>query len=141
MSESTIHQAIGTFRKESETIDSSQPINVPEGIGINDMIPQGDIGLMVLEDLPPGAEKIAWPENGQLAPGNTKGGRHCIPQQFHKDLELYRVNDGDQLSDLAIKANTTFDLVHPEHADHIGYPPNIYRVRHQQNAQRMRVLD
>lgn len=127
----------------AESIDNSQPVTVPEAMSVGDMLPQGDIGLHMIAELPSAASRIGEPWKGdfQLAPGNSKGSRHMIPQRFEGVVKIYRVSDGDPLSDLAIEADGKFDLTHPEHADHIGYPPGVYRVRHQQNAQRERVLD
>lgn len=124
-----------------ECIDNGAAVNVPAAMSPGDMLPQGDIGLLMLDSLPSGAVEIDPPQGGQLAPGNTKGSRHCIPERFHGSLKFYRVQDGDDLSDLAIEASEPFDLEHPEHADHIGYPAGIYRVRHQQNELRQRVID
>lgn len=127
----------------SESIDNGQPIKVPEAMAFGDMLPQGDIGLLMLESISPNWEQIDWPKEGdlQLAPGNSKGSRHTIPRKYKHLIRLYRVNDGNPLSDLGIKADGKFDLEHPEHADHLGYPEGIYRVHHQQNAQRERVMD
>lgn len=135
---------LNELRATSEAIDNSKPIQVPSAMAPNDMLPQGDIGLLMLESLPGGCEELSDPfENGdlQLAPGNTRGSRHMIPVKFKRSIKVYLIRDGDPLSDLCIEATEPFDLTHPEHADHLGYPPGIYRVRHQQNAQRERVLD
>ena len=106
-----------------------------------DMLAHGDLGLLMLAELPSGAVLIEKPEGGQLAPGNSKGSRHCIPERFLDSIEFYAINDGDRLSDLILVASEPFDLTHPEHADHLGYPAAIYRVRHQQTAARTRIID
>ena len=140
----TLTNHVTKLRESStECIDNGAPIQVPEAMAPGDMLPQGDIGLLMLESLPGNWNQIEWPQSGdmQLAPGNTKGSRHTIPRQFAGNVKLFRISDGDQLSDLGLLADAPFDLEHPEHADHIGYPAGVYRVRHQQNAQRERVID
>lgn len=140
----TITDTIKKLREScDECIDNSQPIQVPAAMAPGDMLPQGDIGLLMLDALPVDWEETEWPESGdvQLAPGNTQGSRHTIPRRFADSVRLFQINDGDQLSDVGLLATEPFDLEHPEHANHIGYPPGCYRVRHQQNAQRERVID
>lgn len=141
-----IVEEIKKLRKSShECIDNSKPIHVPEAMAPGDMLPQGDIGLLLLEftEVPASWAEFEWPKEGdmQLAPGNTKGSRHTIPRKYASCVRLFRINDGDPLSDMGLLASGTFDLEHPEHADHLGYSAGVYRVRHQQNEQRMRVVD
>ena len=126
-----------------EAIDNGLPIEVPSAMAPGDMLPQGDIGLLMLDKLPSDWTPIDWPQDGdvQLAPGNTRGSRHTIPRLYRDGVQLYRITDGDPLSDLGLRATECFDLRHPEHADHLAYPPGVYRVRHQQTAERERVLD
>ena len=76
----------------------------------------------------------------QIAPGNTKGSRHIIPGRCMGSVTVYDVSV-DDLCDTAIVTTAPIDLRHPEHGDHIGYPPGTYLVRHEQNEQRQRVLD
>ena len=144
----TITQHVSKLRESSsECIDNGAPVQVPEAMAPGDMLPQGDIGLLVIaedpSDVPSNWTPIEWPAAGdmQLAPGNTKGSRHTIPRKYARHVRLFRINDGDQLSDLGIANLAPFDMEHPEHADHLGYPSRVYRVRHQQNAQRERVID
>lgn len=141
--------AIAELRTSSdECIDNGAAIKIPEaGFRLADDcrgsngegIPQGDIMLVAIPEIPSGAVEIEAAGDKQLAEGNSKGSRHVIPGRFA--VNLFRVNDGDDLSDLCVVAEAPFDLEHPEHADHIGYPAGWYRVRHQQNAQRERVRD
>lgn len=134
--------AVKELREASdEAIDNGQPVQIPAAIAPGDMLPQGDVGLLMLSEIPHAATRLPCPDGGQLAPGTSKGSRHCIPQEFWKSLTFYRISDGDELSDIVIEASKPFDLVHPEHADHLGYPAGVYRVRHQQNEQRQRVID
>ena len=127
----------------AESINNSEPVQIPEAMGVGDMLPQGDIGLLMLKELPAGAQETdVWQGgNFQLAPGTNQGSRHCIPAKYKDAVKVYSIQDGNQLSDLCLEAKEAFDVVHPEHADHLGYPAGIYRVLHQQNAQNERVRD
>lgn len=139
-----ITTAISTLRDFSDkAIDSGQPVEISAAFAPGDMLPQGDIGLLMLGQFPGGVVPVEVDETKplQLAPGTSRGSRHCIPARCLGSIRLYHIDDGDDLSDLVIEALGTFDLEHPEHADHIGYPAGIYRVRHQQNAARERVID
>jgi len=126
-----------------ECIDNSLPITVPKAISVGDMIAQGDIGLLVIKELPENADPVEWLDGKdfQLAPGSNKGSRHCIPSKYRDVVKVYSVPNNDPLSNLIVEATGQFDLVHPEHADHLGYPAQLYRVRHQQNEQFERVRD
>ena len=126
-----------------ESIDNGQPHAMPGAFAPGDIYWQGDVGLLMLEELPQNAvqDEARWSADYQLADGNSRGSRHCIPLRFESSTAVYSAETGDVLDGPVIKAEKPFDLVHPEHADHLGYPAGIYRVRHQQNAQRERVLD
>ncbi len=57
------------------------------------------------------------------------------------NIRFFCIGVGDGLADLGIEVSVSFDLTHLEHADRLGYPAGVYRVRHQQNEQRERVID
>lgn len=126
-----------------ECIDNGEPVHIPAAMSVGDGLPQGDIVLVKIQAIPPAAKMEKWPESGdlQLAPGDSRGSRHCIPAKYAGAVTVYSVNDGNPLSDVILEATGKFDLTHPEHADHLGYPTGVYRVHHQQTAQRTRVLD
>lgn len=137
----TMTTAINTLRKHSESIDSRDAVQVPE-MSIGDALAQGDVAIELIAKIPHGAVEVPWRHGDfQLAPGNTQGSRHTIPAKYRKTTKIFRVSDGDALSDLVIHSKAPFDVEHPEHADHIGYPTGCYRVHHEQNEQLQRVLD
>ena len=136
----TLSAAVTTLRESCESIDTGKPLRIPADMEIGDMYPQGDIGLLRIKALPKGSTRLDWKSGDyQLAPGNTQGSRHCIPAK--SNVAVFRVDDRDGLSDLCLVADAPFDLTHPEHAHHLGYPAGTYRVLHQQNEQRQRVVD
>lgn len=121
----------------TERIDCNQPVTVPE-MQPEQCWAQGDIGVVRLDRLPDDAKKIHRPAGGQVAPGTTQGSRHCIPEDA--PVTYYQVSDGDPLSDLCLVADGPWTLTHPEHA-HCTFEAGTYRLIHQQNEQRQRVID
>ena len=122
----------------AERIDCGAPQVVPT-MSPGQGFAQGDVGIIMLDALPQSARKIGAPQGRQIAPGNTKGSRHIVDAA--NEVKFFRVDDGDMLSDLALDATASgFTLRHPEHAD-VTFPSGIYRIVHQQNEKRERVLD
>lgn len=106
-------------------------LNVGEGFA------QGDVAMVLLAAVPTGATPTTRPDNGQVAPGTSKGSRHLIEDV---DAKFFTVNDGNPLSDLVVSCERSFVLSHPEHAN-VTFDPGTYRVVHQQNEARERVRD
>jgi len=140
----SIQQSIQKLEASAlESIDNGASHQMPEAFAPGDIYWQGDVGLLMLEQLPRGAvlRSERWKSDLQLAEGNTKGSRHCIPIRFEPSVQVHQHGTNDILDGDVLVASKPFDLVHPEHGDHIGYPPGVYRVRYQQNAERERVRD
>jgi len=132
-------QALETLKQcASERINCGDPQTI-EVMYPGDAFRQGDIFIVMLESLPEAATKMDAPEGRQVAPGNTRGSRHCV--EATDDVTFYRVFDGDDLSDTIVDASSAgFTLRHPEHAD-VTVPCGTYRIVHQQNERNERVLD
>lgn len=102
-----------------------------ETFGIGDAVHQGDIIIIGINGLPPGAKHRA---NRQLADGSTQGSRHvmtrgkvfdCDPESISraiKDATGIRV-DARYCGPVFVspKNPTADDLSHPEHGNH-GFP-------------------
>lgn len=131
----TVQAANHAIRKAAEKA-KHRHVTVPE-MRVGQMFCQGDVGILAVRTLPKGATKIDRPPNGQVAPGNTKGSRHCIDGS--EAVTYYRF-PGDPLSDMGIESAETWTLRHPEHG-HATFGPGRYQLIHQQNEQRQRVLD
>ncbi len=134
--------ALNELRKSAdaarENIDNSKPVFVEDGsMAVGHAKRQGDVAVEMIGKLPKRAVKVKRPDNGQVAPGNTKGSRHCVSDV---KVDFYEVDDGDQLSNICIVAYERWELKHPEHADY-SFPKGTYRVHHQQNEQFERILD
>lgn len=143
MNTSTIVKSLKTLEASAESIDNGSPHQMPAAFAPGDIYWQGDIGLLMLSELPSNAVKRAKPWGGdlQLAEGNTRGSRHCIPHRFENVTHVYEAPTDSILDGSVLDVRKPIDLVHPEHGDHIGYPAGVYRVRYQQNALRERVID
>lgn len=105
-------------------------------MSVCEMFAQGDIGILRIGSLPKGSKKCDMPAGGQVAPGTSKGSRHCVDLC---DAQFYRFQ-GDVLSDLCIDAKTAWTLRHPEHG-HVTFGPGLYQFVHQQNERNERIRD
>lgn len=97
---------------------------------------QGDVGLVVLDELPDNCEKIAAVP--QLAPGSTRGSRHCLVSLT--GITMYRMNKATPLDGPIIESLFGFEIDHPDHGNVIC-PPGIYGVVYQrQYAEDLRAV-
>jgi hypothetical protein len=99
---------------------------------------QGDINIWKidsLEDLPKLEECAPY---YQLAPGTTRGSRHCLDQNSVKNATFYKLVNPNALQG-GVWVNEEETLVtHPEHGDQI-LDPGIYFVTYQrQYAEELR---
>lgn len=133
----TTIQAANEELRAASTKTKHQHVSVTLAVG--QMMCQGDVGILRLAELPKKATPIELPANRQVAPGTTKGSRHCA----HGDLKFFRF-PGDPLSDLAVRALAdSWTLEHPEHG-HVTVRcahGDLFQFVHQQNEQRQRVMD
>lgn len=78
------HAAVRQLREaqaQVEKIKNDDPQNFPEAASIGDAVRQGDVYIQLIDDVTsvPFLFKKATPIYPmQLAPGNTKGSRHCL---------------------------------------------------------------
>ena len=78
------HAAVRQLREAQEQVEKIKndgPQNFPEAASIGDAVRQGDVYIQLIDDVTeaPFLFKKAAPEYPmQLAPGNTKGSRHCL---------------------------------------------------------------
>jgi hypothetical protein len=102
-------------------------------IEVGQAIRQGDIYVTRLADerVRHGGETA----ERQLAPGTTRGSRHCV----EGNVEVYLPAAGDgRLTGPLIVARDRFTVTHPEHA-HFSLPPGAYRVTYQRDFNRQEV--
>jgi hypothetical protein len=91
-------------------------------------VAQGDINLWSLPTLPSNAIETA--PNCQLAPGTTRGSRHCIKQSDMPHVKFYRLPQPNSLQGGIMVFDRSITIEHPEHGDHI-WPAGIVAVTYQ----------
>ena len=101
-------------------------------------VAQGDINLWMLLDLPEGCvETIADP---QLAPGSTRGSRHCIKKEDLQHVKFFKLKNPNPLQGPILVFEKPTIIEHPEHGDH-QWPVCIvavtYQRRHSEEIRRV----
>jgi hypothetical protein len=91
-------------------------------------VAQGDINLWLLPKLPESA--IQAFSGRQLAPGTTRGSRHCIKAEDMNAVEFYRLPDPNPLQGPILVFTRSITIEHPEHGDQI-WPAGIVAVTYQ----------
>jgi hypothetical protein len=101
---------------------------VPTDFPVGQYLPQGDINILRLPAVPAGAVPIV--KVAQLAPGTSRGSRHCIKAADLDHCELYGFLDANPLEGPIIVATQSFAIEHPEHRDYV-FPAGVYAVGYQ----------
>ncbi|MGL4638430.1 MAG: hypothetical protein ACRCVX_01695 [Shewanella sp.] len=101
---------------------------VPVDFPIGQYLPQGDINILRLPSIPNGAVPIA--KKGQLAPGTSRGSRHCIKPEDLEHCDFYGFLDANPLEGPIIVFNDMTTIEHPEHRDYV-WPAGIYAIGYQ----------
>lgn len=96
---------------------------------IGQYIPQGDINLLVISEVPSIA--VSAPPNCQLAPGTSRGSRHCIAGSDMGKVEFFALPNPNPLEGPILKFNGEVRIQHPEHGDHIYPAGTILAVGYQ----------
>lgn len=96
-------------------------------LAVGDHTSQGDVNFTLLASVPQGAVQLENP-SAQLAPGTTKGSRHCI-EKFD-GLTMYRLQNPSVLQGPVILATQPFTVAHPEHGDQT-FPAGVWFVTYQ----------
>lgn len=95
------HAAVRQLREaqaQVEKIKNDDPQNFPEAASIGDAVRQGDIYIQLIDDVTstPFLFKKAAPSFPmQLAPGNTKGSRHCL--EHGRGVTVYEPCEGNSV--------------------------------------------
>jgi len=89
---------------------------------------QGDINLWLLPKLPDGVVE-ALPDP-QLAPGITRGSRHCIRQADIGHVKFYRLTNPNPLQGPILAFGKEVTIEHPEHGDQL-WPAGVVAVTYQ----------
>lgn len=99
----------------------------PEAASVGDYWRQGDIYITLLSGIPQNATPQQKP-NAQLAPGSTRGSRHCL--STIDGVTIYDTAKADALTGPVIEVRNECVITHPEHA-HVALPPGVYGITYQ----------
>jgi hypothetical protein len=80
---------------------------------------QGDVNFTPLSAIPKNA--IAATPASQLAPGTSRGSRHCIRLADMSHVDFFALPNPGPLEGLILRFNAPTTIEHPEHKHHI-YP-------------------
>lgn len=96
----------------------------------NNRADQGDVYIYRFDSLDDFPELEATPPVLQLAPGTTRGSRHCLDAASVQQAQFYRIKDANALQGPVWVNPVETLLTHPEHGDQI-LPPGTYLVTYQ----------
>lgn len=103
---------------------------------------QGDINITRFKSLDEFPELVEVPYlvNHQLAPGNSKGSRHCLDPDSVKNAKFYKLAKPNAIQGPVFVNDQETLVTHPEHGNQI-LEPGIYFVTFQtQHAEELRRL-
>jgi hypothetical protein len=106
-------QIFEQIQQHAEANKSDRTIYIDPEIG--QYTPQGDVNFLVLDKLPVGAIEVKPVK--QLAPGTTRGSRHCIADRCLGTTEFYRHRIPNPLQGAILIAKSELEIEHPEHAN------------------------
>ena len=133
--------AIDAVSTVAERIKNDEVQKFPEAASAGDYVRQGDIYITLLSQIPEGAIRSTNP-SAQVAPGNTKGSRHCIKNL--RDVRVYMLAIPTVYDGPVIEADCSITIEHPEHGDWI-LPAGRYAISYQRTedsvGRRRRVKD
>ena len=125
-----------TAHASKNSDDSTREILKPKP---GDLYAQGDVNFLVLAEIPPQAKPTAPVR--QLAPGTTRGSRHCIAEADVGGVEFFAFADPQPLEGPVLKFNRQTRIEHPEHGDHLYAAGTIvaigYQRRHADEVRRI----
>lgn len=119
-------RVINEIHAHGKAIANDSIVRVNPEIGVP--VAQGDINLWLLPKLPDGAIE-AYPDR-QLAPGTTKGSRHCIKTSDMNSVKFYKLVNSNPLQGGVMIFSREVTIEHPEHGDQI-WPAGIVAVTYQ----------
>lgn len=124
MIEATISQLLAHGQENADDSLKKIPANLKPGTFAS----QGDVNFIILEKLPLGCVQV--PVVAQLAPGTTRGSRHCIKQSDLHKVKAYRLPNPNPIQGPILEFLEEVTIEHPEHGDQL-WPPCIVAVTYQ----------
>jgi len=112
--------------QSSEVIISDETQRFPDAATDGDGFRQGDVYIWKRDKLPMNVTKTKCVL--QLAPGTTKGSRHCLDSS--DGATMFVVDDADALQGPWLKLDCERTVTHPEHGD-VVLPAGCYEITYQ----------
>jgi len=121
----TAVELLKTIQSEAVINDSEQLFPVAATPGV-DYARQGDVYIWLRSKIPHGAQPIK--AVAQLAPGTTKGSRHCLDSL--DGVTMFAMPDANELQGPLLKLECERVVTHPEHGDW-RLPAGLYEITYQ----------
>lgn len=122
---STVIEEIQSHAKKIATskdpaVMPGRPEKFTAASSAGDMIPQGDLYMVVVDEVPADYVAVKRPtvKDRQLVPGNTEGAKHCLSTL--KGVELFRPNgwgEGESLLGPCFRSKSEVTVLHPTHGN------------------------
>ena len=112
---------------------------IPDNLPAGKWVAQGDLNFTVIDEIPSDAELIEKPSL-QLAPGNSKGSRHCLDSLAN--VKVYKVSSSNPLFGyyLEFGAGAT-TVTHPEHKHQVWKNNTVFVTYQRQHAEELKRIE
>jgi hypothetical protein len=101
---------------------------VPHDFPVGQYLPQGDINILRLAEVPPGMVQVE--KQAQLAPVTSLGSRHCIKAEDLEHCTFYAFLDANPLEGPVVVMDKTTTIEHPERRDYV-WPAGVVAIGYQ----------
>jgi hypothetical protein len=101
---------------------------VPHDFPVGQYLPQGDINIFRLPAVPKGMVQVE--KQAQLAPGTSRGSRHCIKAEDLEHCKFFAFLDANPLEGPVIVMDAPTTIEHPEHRDYV-WPAGVVVIGYQ----------
>ncbi len=124
----TATNVLKEVQSTAEKIRNDATQHFPEAASVGDCVRQGDIYITLIQSVPDDAKPIKCA--GQLAPGNTKGSRHCLDSSA--GVKMYELAHARPLDGPVLELSQVRTVTHPEHGDWV-LPCGVYQIEYQRD--------
>lgn len=100
---------------QDERVAPGQPVRFTEGCVAGDAIAQGDLYLVLMDEVPKDRCVRVEEPSKQLVPGNTEGARHCLDSL--DGVEVFRVVDPSIQDGPVLRLWKERVVLHPVHGN------------------------
>lgn len=101
--------------KTGKSLANNSSVNIPP-LEIGEHVAQGDINFIAIPKVPENAILIKNPDL-QLAPGTSKGSRHCLNST--DNVRVYKLQNPNSLQEVVLEFMGETIITHPEHGNQI----------------------